>query len=622
MIPSNISQSQILKALRKIDKLELKNNSRIYDLLFKNKNYAPKEVIRKANEFINGTQKMHFGGGEEQANKFLRKRGFTVVEKGKEPIDYFFDRSEIEYLINLTDEIYDRYNPKHKVLLELLRHSLRPKVNFWAKEVTPNGFIFNLKTSPLKRGYGEMTIRRYVWASIFRNKDIRKNIYFTVGVHAAKNDPDYPAGLVYKLDCQSDQNTNLTADQIERFRELAANEKVAWEEIKLEEIENYTWDKLIKESRSFIEKNQKIYDSIVQDIWGKKKYTIAESKNRICRICWNTNGWVKPSGRIGKAPTDSHEKRHGFGHEEWLFDTSRVIDGYQYGFLEPIRKFQTKYQNKKFNLLLYTRDAVSEQKFWVGQLNNVEVISEKVAAEVIKKFNKTGLLEIMKSQLDEVGLDGRKLENEYLKEMDIINIRFRKEEIQNIFEKLVPIDSNEKRITSLYYVLLPWDGISSIKQIEDEDYFKTGNSGNGKLKSTAQASYKSSTKEIELTHNLISDSFLEYLKKEHGVNNVKRECRVTGNNRVDIVVRKHNKDIFYEIKTYPHLITSLRYALGQLIEYSCYPDKKRASQYYLVSNIEADQKFEDYITHLNKFFGFNLGYICFDIESESVIQKI
>lgn len=36
-------------------------------------------------------------------------------------------------------------------------------------------------------------------------------------------------------------------------------------------------------------------------------------ETRIARICWNTNGWVRPSGRAGKSKSsNSHEAKHGF----------------------------------------------------------------------------------------------------------------------------------------------------------------------------------------------------------------------------------------------------------------------------------------------------------------------
>lgn len=61
-----------------------------------------------------------------------------------------------------------------------------------------------------------------------------------------------------------------------------------------------------------------------------------ESKNerRVSRVTFNTEGWMFPSGRNGKSTNaELHEGIYGYGHEEWLFDISKLIDGYHYGFI-------------------------------------------------------------------------------------------------------------------------------------------------------------------------------------------------------------------------------------------------------------------------------------------------
>ena len=44
-------------------------------------------------------------------------------------------------------------------------------------------------------------------------------------------------------------------------------------------------------------------------------------ENRMSRICWNSEGWIKPTGKEGKSKyKESFEFQHNYGHEEWLFD--------------------------------------------------------------------------------------------------------------------------------------------------------------------------------------------------------------------------------------------------------------------------------------------------------------
>ena len=64
-------------------------------------------------------------------------------------------------------------------------------------------------------------------------------------------------------------------------------------------------------------------------------------EEKIARICWNTNYWQKPSGKDGKSK-DTYELINGYGHEEWLFDKEKIIDGYHYSFLQGIKPYRKK----------------------------------------------------------------------------------------------------------------------------------------------------------------------------------------------------------------------------------------------------------------------------------------
>ena len=74
--------------------------------------------------------------------------------------------------------------------------------------------------------------------------------------------------------------------------------------------------------------------------------------NKFCRICWNTEGWRKPSGAIRER---SFAARLGFGLEEWLFNYEWLVNGTKYGFLQPIGRFRNRYENQRFSVALYTR---------------------------------------------------------------------------------------------------------------------------------------------------------------------------------------------------------------------------------------------------------------------------
>jgi len=61
-----------------------------------------------------------------------------------------------------------------------------------------------------------------------------------------------------------------------------------------------------------------------------------------------------------------------------------------------------------------------------------------------------------------------------------------------------------------------------------------------------------------------------------------------GANRIDIVVKDKSDLIFYEIKTYPTLKTSIREAIGQLMEYSLWTNQKKAKQLVVITQPHGD----------------------------------
>ena len=121
------------------------------------------------------------------------------------------------------------------------------------------------------------------------------------------------------------------------------------------------------------------------------------TQNKIARICWNTEGWRKPSGKIGKSRSKgTYEDLTGFGHEEWLLDTTKLIDGWHYAYLQPVGANRKQYIGKTFNISLYSIDQHTKRRWWVGleygfypAANNVKkliVVSDKPITEEAKSY--------------------------------------------------------------------------------------------------------------------------------------------------------------------------------------------------------------------------------------------
>lgn len=627
MIPPELDYEHLIGAIE-----EVKNDgfteedgaeSRTYDLYYDNKRYPPKVIIRRACK-IAGLELGYMSGGEAHSNKYFQKKGFIILEKRKTVEDYFFNSYEMQLFSEMAGKHYDKNNLKHQVIRRLVRDSLQPKTNYWAKKSCPDNFTCHFKNSALKQGHAKFTLRGYTWASIFKKEDEDKGIYFTVGIDVS-NTTGKPS-MIIKLDCEGREEGVLTAIQQNNFKQLVeGNSPADWYPISCENLTYYNWDLLITETSKFIIEYEWLYEKAIEEIWGEKRIFSGKIKaeEKLCRICWNTNGWIKPSGRIGKAKNPTYEKDYGFGHEEWLFDRSKIINGYHYAFLEPIRKHQTTYEDRRFNLLLYTINGSTGEKYWVGNLKEVEVLSKEQSAKAHQEYKSRGWLDEIEEDLEAVGVESGFLAKVNNKNIDLFNIRFRVKQLEGIFEAPIPIENGEDVISTSRYSLLNIPEGFKIKAplIKTGYDFNSGDDGTKELASKTKKRFVQKEVELDLNHNKIVKGFLRFLQKDSKTES-KRECKAFGQNKIDIVQRTNEGDIFYEVKTYNNLVTSLRVAFGQLFEYCLYPAEKNAIKLYLVSDKKPDSEFVTYLEHVNKFISIPLGYICFDIEKEEVITCI
>lgn len=356
------------------------------------------------------------------------------------------------------------------------------------------------------------------------------------------------------------------------------------------------------------------------------QWDVKQQEKRIARLTFNTNGWIMPSGPYGKSRNaDSHESRHGYGHEEWLFDTSKIVEGYHYGFLEPVRKQQQAYEGSKYDVWLYTIDSESKKRYYVGDINNVEVIDSETADKIKNIYIKNGWVHEMEEQIKASGANSRGFSN--WNGIELFNVRF---------------NTNDINLNDPYYALssenpvyeMPRYSFSHFKKefnaevnIDDNFRFKTSVSetdDSGSPVVSKKHIREPKTVEITYLHNAISKRLTKELKKIYGSANVTAEHPAGyGGNRIDIVVKTSSGLIFYEIKTYTSLKTSIREAIGQLLEYSCWPDKSKAKELIIVTQPHKNVKqVKEYFNHLRIKFNLPIYYQSFDIEIAELSKKI
>lgn len=185
--------------------------------------------------------------------------------------------------------------------------------------------------------------------------------------------------------------------------------------------------------------------------------------NKIARICWNSNGWKQPSGPNGKSTDqNSFEVNPGFGHEEWLFDYTNLIHGYQYSFLQPINN--NAHKGRAYTIYLYYFEKASSKKICIGHIENVVCIDEFEAQNAINHFRENGRLEKMQRDLSLIGLEPASITKNTSALLNF-NIKFKPDDVA-LYNN--PIDITEN-IKNHRYILLNTDETPFEEKIDNTD---------------------------------------------------------------------------------------------------------------------------------------------------------
>lgn len=345
------------------------------------------------------------------------------------------------------------------------------------------------------------------------------------------------------------------------------------------------------------------------------------SEEKIARICWNSNYWETPSGRKGKSSDkDSYEYQEGYGHEEWNFNSDRVVDGWVYGFLQQFNTKSAMHVGHTYNISFYSIEKINTAKnkrWWLGKINDVEAISAETSKKVYKTYEKNGWLAAMEADLKKQNLDTKKL-RETPKDI-FFNMRYKISNMELLDEPL-EFEKSDPAVPSFYYKLLPKTDNPLLNTEESHSFtFKPGhNPGKHDTIVTATGGKKEKT----LFHNEVQTKIFELLKKQYGKDNVGTENELGYQTKVDIVVRNKKEFTFYEIKTTSTAKSAIREALGQILEYVYWPDKTHACKLIIVTTQKATNDCKKYIKRFRMDFNIPLYLQEYDSESNVLMPPI
>lgn len=331
---------------------------------------------------------------------------------------------------------------------------------------------------------------------------------------------------------------------------------------------------------------------------------------KIAKICFNNKDWSKPSGTFGKSlDTKSYETKVGFGHEEWLFDKSKTIKGYHFGFLQPLSLITDKHVGKVYDLFLYS--IFNNKKFLVANIKNAYCVSREESSEAYKIYKEKGWLSEMIEQLKLAGVDTKPFKN--IDPTTFFNLKFQFKDLE-YFNLNVEISIEDKNITTTRYKLLDkksdFELIEVVESLKEEEDLSEGKEKSIELRKRILPG----SVEYDPYHDKIQRVLRRVLKKEYQV-------VLYENYRVDLKAKTDsNHWHFFEIKTsLPK--QSIRIAIGQLMEYAYFPSKERASKLIVISDQEPDPDLQNYLIFIRQKFKLPIYYRYFLLETEFLSKE-
>lgn len=262
---SPIRRQDMLAAAEEFDAIPDSRWSEYWILVTeKGKEYPFKQLVRRAYELATGTQ---IDPGFFQSNDGYRK---YIEKKFQYPVSFrvrenipFFSAEDLEFFHDTAGQPYNSEDKADRAKGEQLRKTIFAKTNTWARALNLDGYEIKLDNN--WQTWAKFT--KYSWARICRTSDMDKKIFFTVGVSGEEEE----AVLVYKLDCHyTSQNpaNALRPEQSYVFKRMVKDSGAEWNEISAGDLEDYSWERLIEETRKFILHYTPLYEEVIEAVWN------------------------------------------------------------------------------------------------------------------------------------------------------------------------------------------------------------------------------------------------------------------------------------------------------------------------------------------------------------------
>lgn len=330
---------------------------------------------------------------------------------------------------------------------------------------------------------------------------------------------------------------------------------------------------------------------------------------KIARICWNTHDWKRPSGIEGKSRSDkSYENAMGYGHEEWLLDDSKIMpDGYHYGFLQPLNVKSGKHVGKTYDIHLFTISPQKE-KIYIGCLHNAIGVSAEESKKVYSYYKKCGWISEMKEDI--------KFARGVVKDISpdwFFNVKFKFSDasINYSNQPIIKSDTLGHRYNLMdksgdFEFELDEEG--NIETLDTSIIYRTNNAGEVL---------------IDPLHKRIQNAVCKILQNDYVHLYLEKESEKGSKQKIDMkgILKDSTEWHYFEIKTYSAK-KCIREALGQILEYACYPSTLRAKKLFIIGPEKPDEKDHAYLEMLRNKYNLPVWFRWYSFEENKLHKAI
>ncbi len=279
-----------------------------------------------------------------------------------------------------------------------------------------------------------------------------------------------------------------------------------------------------------------------------------------------------------------------------MFNYQWELNGWQYGFLQPVNRSLTRLQGQRADLRLYTIAPTKEQ-FHVAEIRECEVLTEDLARAALREFERSGWTADMERDVRAIGGNLKGLH--YKKPTERLNVRFQPANVQ-LFEPMrrAEIDEAVQRLDRYQLVRVGVDN-----NLASERHSRSGTTQRKVLGSQTRSAVPAHN--VELRHDPLQQELFDALAGHFGPEVVMEE------DFVDIKVRRPGGLTLIEVKIAPTALKALRESVGQLLEYSfaCAQGGEKVARLVVAAPCELDAQGAAFLAHLRREHSLDIEYL-------------